>query len=392
MRKPAFLFSILCFLLLMVVRTKPPGPWAQTQLLLSYDDGFSRRALLGWLIELVQPAGLDEATARMICLIVTFAGGLAFMLYVLRALEDVPRAFALGAVVATSFGLAEFLGNTGYLEGAYFVPGLIALALPGAGLASGAAMLALGAVGVLIHDAMLPSFGVLIALLLFLRWQGRGPGRAAGVAAVPLVALVVLSAALFKLSPSGAEAETLIAGVSARALDYPIDPKAVEAVLRYGPGEGPSYLFRWETPFFYFERNYVLPIGFGFLALASVLIWRLGAGLGALARLACVLAALAPATLMLVAFDLSRLMGFAVLQAILVIAILLREHPPAREALPRLVTEAWVVALMAANVFVSWPAFNRGGEYSAHLPAGLIETQRWGLSMEEQLKIPPRQY
>lgn len=376
----------------MVVRTKPPGPWAQTQLLLSYDDGFSRRALIGSVLEMIHPAGLDEASARMICLVLTFAGGLAFMLYVLRALDGVPRAFALGSVVATSFGLAEFLGNTGYLEGAYFVPGLIALALPGTGIASGAAMLALGALGVLIHDAMLPSFGVMIALLLFLRLQGQGALRAALVAAVPLVVLVVLSGVLFKLSPPSAQAGALIAEVATRALDYDIDPKAVEAVLSYGPGEGPSYLFRWRTPFFFFEAQYVVPMGAAFLLLASGLIWRMGAGLGALARLACVLAALAPASLMLVAFDLSRIMGFAALQAILVIAILLREHPPAREALPRLVTEAWVVALMAANVFISWPAFNRGGEYSAHLPAGLIETQRWGLSMEEQLKIPPRQY
>jgi hypothetical protein len=207
----------------------PQNPYLH--LLVSYQDGFIKRALLGeivfWFTVQVSPALLYEiATASFL---------LALVLYLVVFRRDIgfatPSALALLCFTAGSpFSFKNFIKAAGYLDIYGAIAAMLALLIP-IGIAAELVLVLVAAALVLMHHLHLLLYLPAIALIYLLR---AGAGQLApirtwiilGLAGVGLAALALFI--MFEGTPV-IDQSHFLAGAQARAT-YPLDPRFIAMI------------------------------------------------------------------------------------------------------------------------------------------------------------------
>ncbi|MFV2054696.1 hypothetical protein [Aliiroseovarius sp. YM-037] len=378
LRHSALPIALFVFTLMALTKMRPPNLWAHTQFLLSYDVGTVRRSLIGQGLAWVFESGLMQSTIFALAAVLTLSGAAAMVLFMARALARLDGGAEVLLVFVTSVGMVTFLCNTGYLEGALALVGVAALILPVRGALPLIAKCVLCIVGVLIHDIMLPTFALLVGLQLFLSRDELPVASRIALGALPVALTAAVLTALFLLSPDAAESyDTVFATVTDRALDFPTRKGAVEAVMSYGPGMEPAYDSVWGSDLYRFELIYISWIGVAITLWLLVAAARLISHRPMLDRLALVAAGLGPLSLLLVAFDVSRLLGVAILHAFLVIAVVLLIDESARVKLRSVFTQQAIVLLLIVNVVVGFRPLNGYPEFGDDFPGAVMELPLW---------------
>ncbi|WP_224823971.1 hypothetical protein [Cognatishimia sp. MH4019] len=359
------------FACMALAKIKPPNEWAQTHYLFSYDLGITRRALLGELIQWIGFDGLSNAQAHVIAITLSVLGGVAFTLWMARNLPENVTGLGLGLVAITSFALATFLGNTGYLDGVLMLLGVAALWVPGKGLGAVAVKCLLCCIGVLIHEAMAGTLAVLLAGQLWL--QG---GRLA--APLPVIAAGGLAVLLMLWTPFADEALARITTeVDARALDFNVRVFALDAVVAFRDGDVPRYAVGWEDVTYLFERSWVLPVALVYTAVLLRWLLMLTGHRLTLDRIAIALVVVGPLGVLLIAYDLSRFASLAILQGYMMLALLCRIDAKGAERCVQVFTPLVLMALLTANTLIAFPTLNPLPNYYDRLPGALLDFGEW---------------
>lgn len=354
-----------------LAKIKPPNEWAQTHYLFSYDLGLSRRALLGELVQWAGFEGLTNAQAHVIAITITGLGGVAFTLWMARNLPATQTGLGLGLVAVTSFALATFLGNTGYLDGLLMLLAVLALWVPRKGFASIVAKCILCSIAVLIHEAMAGTLAVLIAGQLWL--QG-----ARLTAPLPVLVSGAVAGLLTLWTPFADEALTHVAAqVDARALDFNARFIAIEAVVAFRDGEVPRYAVGWQDVTFLFEKSWVLPVALIYVAVLLRFLLALTAHRPVVDRLALTVVITGPLGVLLIAYDLSRFAALAILQAYMMLAVLSRSDARVAERVTQAFTPLVLIGFLVANVLIAFPTLNPLPNYYDRLPGALLDFGEW---------------
>lgn len=359
------------FGLMAFAKIKPPNEWAQTHYLFSYDLGLSRRALTGETLQWLGFEGVTNAQSHLVAIFITVLGGLALTLWVARHVPQTQAGLALGLTIITSFGVAVYLGNTGYLDGLLMALAFAALILPGTGIGTVLAKSLLCCVGALIHEAMAGTFAVLIATQLWL-------SGARMLAPIPVIASGGLAVVLSISSPFADLALTEVtAAVSDRALDFNARSIAIEAVMRFRDGMEPSFLSFWDGPGHFFEQTFVLPVGVAYLGVWLMLTLKLVAHRDLLDRIAIAMSMLGPLAILLIAYDLSRFLSLTILQGACLLILLTYQDKVAKDRFHEVFTPMVFVGFLVANVMIAFPPLNPVPSFYDQLPGAVLDLEEW---------------
>ena len=354
-----------------LAKIKPPNEWAQTHYLFSYDLGITRRAFFGEILQQLGFAGLTDAQAHVIAIALSVLGGVAFTLWIARNIPANVTGLGLGLVAVTSFALATFLGNTGYLDGLLMLLAVGALWVPGKGIGAVAVKCLLCCVGALIHEAMAGTLAVLVAGQLWL--QG-----ARSAAPLPVIAAGGVAAVLTLLTPfADEELARIAAEVDTRALDFNARFIAIEAVVAFRDGDIPRYATGWEDVTYVFEKSWVLPVALIYIGVLLRWLLSLTDHRAALDRLVIALVVIGPLGVLLIAYDLSRFSALAILQTYMILALLCRLDTRVKERCAEIFAPLVLLGLLTANALIAFPTLNPLPNYYDRLPGALLDFGEW---------------
>jgi len=369
---------LLVYLLFSLSRVKPPNDWAVTHFLLSYDLGTTRRSLFGQVLQPFLNNGLTPGIANVFAVLLTVGAGLALVAFMARALLRCEGGVELLLVFATSFALAVFLSNTGYLDGGVALAGVAALMLPVRGVLWIGAKIGLCVMAVLLHEVALPGIVLLVGLQLFLAGEGRLAVHQIAIAALPVIVAGLVVFVLFKSSPLAAtQLDPVIAALNERSGGVTVFSDVVEAVMRFANGSAPEFDWIWESGRYQFEFRYVLPIGFGFALLMLAMALRLIRHRTLIDKAVVIAVALGPFSVLFVAFDISRLVALGILHVFLLIAVILERDVTARANLRQVFPAQLIMVLLVVNVLVVFPPLNAMQLSRVGFPYALGDLPMW---------------
>jgi len=354
-----------------------PKAFAATQLLFDYQFGLIRRGLAGELLRHLSGGTVSIHEIYAAAALVTLSGILAFALYLWRYLPRRTSGYLLLVLAFNSFAFASFAGNTGYLDGLLMLVAVAALFSTPNTLAGLALRLVLCAVGVLVHENMLPYFAVLIGLDLWLRTSGRN-ARFAIAASPVLAALAVLAILVLFAEFTPEQATDYAQHLQARA-GFALDANSTDVA---GRSIGQNLALMEELRGTRKYWTWVLFDGVPLFAMSLWLLWlagRVAGNVAPLTRLFIAAAILSPLSLNLIAFDVVRFGAASVLAGFLVIGLLLRSIPGAVDRLER--TLNWphflIVLVLNANMFTI--GVNIGAGHTSQFPWVLLTQWQWFL-------------
>ncbi|MBS9715498.1 hypothetical protein ACFFUT_14520 [Pseudohalocynthiibacter aestuariivivens] len=378
LNKRGYSVVLIVYAIIAVSVIKPPNDWAKTHFLLSYDLGIFRRGFLGQLLRPFYDTEMSQSAVFMIGALLTFVAGLVLVLFMTKCLRTAENGIEMALVFATSFGLATFLGNTGYFDGALAVLGVTALLFPTRGVIPLFAKTMICLTGVLVHEIMLPTYTLLVAFQIFFARDAEPFPKRILLSVSPIIASLLAVIVLFQLSPNASEMYVVtLAEVTSRAMDFNVRKGAVEAVMKYAEGEEPGYNYVWNSNRYLFELKYVSWIGVGFILYLIGAGWKLICDRPFIDRLAVLAAALGPLSLLFVAFDLSRLVSLAIIQSFVVLALILQHDDAARSRLANVFSHQVIVLLLVANVLISFLPLNFTPVNRIGFPAALLDLPIW---------------
>lgn len=378
--RSAATIALASIFLMVVVRLRPPNEWVLTQFTLTYDLGFQRRGLTGEVLSLIFPEGLTRAVANGVAVAITMAATVWITAFVWRRCRgaDGPAGALWLVLFATSLGLATWIGNTGYLEALAFLPVLAALSLDVTRLSRVAAASALVAGASLFHENALPYFAPLVAADVWLRNGPRALPRRLTLALAPVG---VAAAATWTILHVGTHPSSMLpqlhALAEARALDFTLKASAVDVVAHLPEGATSTFDQTWSDAFS--AAWLTIFILFGLIILVPTLALVLGGARHrpVLDRLAIVAAVVAPLSLIFVAFDVSRFLAVAMLNAYLLGAILLRHDPAFAAGFARALSPANVIVLLMLHGHLMLQDLNQSLLFYGRVPGALFTQVTW---------------
>ncbi|NNU79761.1 hypothetical protein HMH01_04825 [Halovulum dunhuangense] len=356
----------------------PPVAYPAASLLWDYEFGLIRRGLVGTLLnpffgETATLGELHLATAA-----VTLVGAFSLAAFGALRLWGERGAALLLILLLNSFAFRSFVGATGYLDGilvALTVAALLSPAATGAGLAL---RVGVCVVAMFVHESMLPYFGVLIALDLWLARLDRPVRQRLMAAAAPLLAalaaLVVIEMGTARALSDVAAFQAHLNGKHGLGVDLPHLPileggiagqLAVMAEMRAGD-------------------DHVQWLAFDGLPLWLMSLWLIWLNLrvlpveaGALTRLGILGAILAPLSLNLIAFDVVRFGSVSVIVGFLVLALQRQYLPQAAERIAAVMTWPHFLILLILNLHVTTMQINGVYGHEDDLPWLFFEHLKW---------------
>ena len=377
-RRTALLIAVPLLLVVCVTSIHAPTVWPETHYLFSYADGFHRRSLFGTALSVPFPNGLTLVATHWIALLVTLFAALSLTAFVASRSLRASGGPLLLILFLSSPGFAATLGNTGYLDLLLVILAVAAMTLP-ATVAGVIGTAILCTVGVLVHEIMLPAFVPLIAARVWLARADQATPSRTLLAAIPLLAggLTALTAIRFGTAPAG-DFTRLVEAVSARAIDFLPQPEAVATLVDLPTSHPDNSQSKFGHPAHLFELRTA-----GLLALVLIAA-MLRLPLTALAdrppveRAFAVLAALAPLSILAIAFDVPRFLALALVNLYLLTAIGLKCSP--RPDLRPALTPVFVILLMLAqSQFLLRDFSYRQGDFMAGFPGVLLTWKDWQL-------------
>ncbi len=342
-----------------------PNEWSLTHYLFSYDLGLVRRSLVGSLV--TQTSGSFTASSiALLASTITIWAAFAFVIFCTRIFLAANLGIGLPLVATTSFALVAFVGSTGYLDGVTLLLALLGLCLPvsGYGIAMRSVVLCAGA---LVHETMLPLFGMLFAADIWLGRKDLLPARRAIAALAPVLLCSALVAGLFLNDKPFEMSAEIESSLQTRAVDFRIRDLAVEAVLDRTNGESETMSRRWHSVKYQYEMTRLFPVVVSWTIVFLALLFHSGARLVKSDRAALLFGAIAPFSLHLVAFDASRFLALGVMIAFLTLAVGLRRRADEFNSTSKVFSGEIIAVFMAVNIFIELVPLN----VEAYRPSGL---------------------
>ncbi|NOX39299.1 MAG: hypothetical protein GXP05_01965 [Alphaproteobacteria bacterium] len=370
------LATVLSFMLAIVNHLLPPKAFAATQLLFDYSQGFARRGLVGQALDFLLGATVSVGEIYLTAALITLVGAFGLFVFLSRNLPETRSAYMVIILALNSFAFASFVGNTGYLDGLLLVIAVVALSIDGRGWSGGLARLGLVALGVLIHENMLPYFAVLIGFDLWLARKGSRDARV--VALLPVVVGAVtlaLLVAFARFTPE--QAQAFADGLQARAA-FGLDPNSTVVV---GRSIGDNFALMSELRGTTKYWTWVLFDGAPLFLMSLWLIWLgrklLAPGARPLTALLLAGAVLAPLSLNFIAFDVVRFGVVSTLAGFMVIALLIRHDPEARARLEQVLSWPLFVVLLVLNANIFTMQVNILSGHTSQFPWVLLTQLKW---------------
>ncbi|WP_456388084.1 hypothetical protein [Profundibacter sp.] len=373
--KRLFLASVL---LLVFIRMAPPLSWAQTQFLFTYDAGFQRRALLGEFLSWIFPQGITQENTYVIAALVTLSAVAVLSHYIIKQFSRLQNGGVLLVLFSFSIGLATFIGNTGNLDGMVLVMAIWALAMPKHTFGFVAIAALACAIGAMFHENMLPYFVPLVTFDIWLRNESQPMAQRMMRAAMPLMLTSICVMVLFAYGTHPlAEFDNLIEMLKARSIDFDIRATTLEPVLAIPDGMSGRLDVVWGTADYRFRLIAFAGVGLVFLTGFVGLILQATAHRPMMDRLLGFAVIISPLSLLFIAFDVSRFVAIAWLNAFLVIAVLARIDAEFRNRLNNAFTPVVVIALMVFQSHIALRDLNTQKQYLARFPGVILEQKAW---------------
>ncbi|QMU59478.1 MAG: hypothetical protein GKR98_15600 [Boseongicola sp.] len=345
-------FSAFALFLIALSRMRAPYLWAETQFLFTYDMGFQRRGLFGEILSWAYPVGMSQTDVHSVALLMSMTVAFATFFYFRDRFQVAEPGGILLLLFATSIGTATVIGNTGYLDQLLVVLTLIAVSMQSTTVGI-VLRLVMVAVGVLVHENMLPYFAPLIGLELWLR-RPEAPmvNRLMMALIMPVFATVIAALVIvFGTYPLESSA-ALHAYIDSRALGFDFRPDTLDPLVDLPAGQG-VHAEAWATNDYIFRLTSYGGVGFVMIALTFLPMLAAMSHRPLVDRIAATGAIVAPLSLMVVAFDVSRFMAIALLNVFLVAAMMLsRDEKFARNLSARLSPNLVVSILVLSGIFV----------------------------------------
>lgn len=378
--RSAATIALVSILLFVAVRLRPPGDWVATHFLFTYDFGFQRRALFGEMLSWVFPDGLTWMQANAVAAGLTLVSTVLLVAYVWQGCRKANT--SAGGVwlvlFATSLGLGTWIGNTGYLDACALISVLGALSLDTRRIAGLALAAALVSVSVLFHENALPYFAPLVAFHVWLQNEERPLGRRLARAVVLMLAAVLAAWAVVRFGTHPfAMLEPLSRALQTRSIDFPVWSSAVDTVVTLPPGGIDPFTLIWSNGFNAFLISVYIITGLIVFLPTLALVAGATGHRPWLDRIGVVAVAVAPLTLLFVAFDVSRFLAVAMLNIYLVGAILMRRDPQFGVALARMLTPANVLVLMLFHAHLMLQDLNQGDITAGRAPGAILTQVFW---------------
>ncbi|HSF64776.1 MAG TPA: hypothetical protein VLA78_10335 [Paracoccaceae bacterium] len=378
--RSAATIALASILLVVVVRLRPPTDWVLTHFTFTYDVGFQRRALFGDLLAWLTPDGITRAAGNGVAVILTLVSTALIVAFVWRRCR-VAQGAAGGlwlVLFATSLGLATWIGNTGYLDTLAILPVLAALSLDTTRPSRVVTACALVAGASLFHENALPYFAPLVAADIWLRNAGRPLPQRMAAALAPLGAGIAGTWAILHFGTHPADMLPQLRALSeARSLDFPAWPSAVDVLAHLPPGARSTFDLTWSNGFYAIWLSVFILFGLIVLVPTVVLVLAAARHRPLPDRLAIAAAILAPLSLMFVAFEVSRFIAVAMLNAYLVGALLLRHDAAFAAGLARVLTPANVIVLLMLHGHLMLQDMNRHAVFYGGAPGALFTQVSW---------------
>lgn len=371
--------AIVALVAMVVLNMQPPSYWSVTQYFFTYDLGFQRRSLLGEMLSWVYPEGMTIRDVHLWAATSTLASIVALTWYFARSLKDAPMGGILLLLFVTSVGMATYMGNSGYLDAYLVLLCIPALLIRKNGVAPMLIASLLLAVATLFHENALPYFAVLLGYHTWLQNPERPVPSRFVLSLGPIIITGIAAALVMKLGTQPPELiDALRQLAKDRALGVTLRIQAFEPLVDLRDEGGGQLASVWSSWFFKF-RLFVFG-GFG----AALLLFMVGLFVSASAhrslldRILFCLAAMAPAAILIVAFDISRFLAVAMLTTYLAAAVLAREDMTFRENLTKRFTPPVVVALLLIHGLTGLRDLNAGPSVPREFPGGILYHLAWG--------------
>lgn len=370
------LATALSLLFVLINHLLPPNLFAGSQLLFDYDQGFVRRGLAGevlgyWLGQSVSLTELYLTSA-----ILTVLASLVFYFFLIRNLGDRLASYLLVILVLESFAFASFVGSAGYLDAVLLVLALLAMssdATTGRGLILRGLLCALG---VLIHENMLPYFTVLIGFDIWLSRGARQVARWPALLPVAVGLAAVLVLGLFG-EHDAQQAAIYLDNLKARA-EFDLHP-GVDMVVNLTLTDNFDFMKDMRAQGRYW--NWMLFDGLPLFLMSLWLIWLnlklLGKSADGLTKILCIGSIFAPLSLNIIAFDIVRFGVMSVLVGFIITALLVQKLPEARDRLKNHLSWPVFVILLVLNANVFTMQINTTATHTAQFPWVLVSHINW---------------
>jgi len=370
------LAAAISFIFVIVNHLMPPSVFAGSQLLFDYDQGFIRRGLAGELLGPMLGPTVSVGEIYLAAALITLTAAAILYIFLIRNLGGTVVSFLLMILVFDSFAFASFIGTTGYLDGVLLALVLLALSTNGAGTLGLLLRLAVCVIGILVHEAMLPYFTVLIGFEL---WIVRGAGRGAVLPALLPVAVGFMTVAVLSVigEHDAAQAQAFLAGLNQR-IEYTL-PEGIKQVVRLSLTDNFELMRDMRSQPRYW--NWWKFDGTPLILMSLWLIWLnmklLGREASILTKILCLGAITAPFSLNLIAFDVVRFGVMAVLNGFIVAALLVRHLPGARERLTQVLTWPVFVILLIINANIFTMQVNQTENHLSQFPWIFVKHLEW---------------
>jgi len=377
-RAVLLVLGLLSLVLALFSHLLPPRAYAASILLIDYEFGFVRRGLVGTMLNPFFGDSVTLAEAHRASFAITLVGALALFATIYLRFRGSVAGLLLVILFASSFAYRGFIGASGYLDGVLVVLALAALAVPGAGWAAVAARCTLCAVGMLVHENMMPYFAVLLALDIWMA-DARGPVLSRMLrASLPVVTAVAVFAVFLGYGElSGAKAEAFHAYLNQKhrfagdMTDFAVFAQSLTQQNEAIAGFRGSATYRYML---WFDGG---PLGLMSLFLIWLNLRILPEGENGMTHIFLAGAILAPLSLNFVAYDVVRFGAMSVICGFLCLGLQVRYRAGTMDRLRAMLPPVMLVLVIVINLNVTALQINNASGHENQFPWVVLSHTQW---------------
>lgn len=367
----------LTFVFLLLGKLFPPGYYVISHNLLNYEQGFIRRGLFGQFLTLIFPDGMTWQAGYAVALIMTLTASLALLVFVVAGLMRSRSGGPVAIVFVTSIAFVAFIGTVGWLDTVLALLMIAALLLPpnSSGLLGKCLICA---AGVLVHENFVAYYAPLLSCEVYLRRTDLAPLKRIGFSFLPVATSVAAMVAVFSIGNIPWQDHARIYEYFlARALNFEFQQRALEVITTTPDGTSKMVDPTVATLGNWLATLSLSLFGLPYLFLLARLLYKLIGDRTALEKLAIAGAIVAPLSLYVAAFDVSRFIGTAIINLFVLLAYFCRTDAQVRQNLATVFDARWIMVFLCLNFGIALREYSSISTYLYRLPASLILQSNW---------------
>lgn len=370
--------SFVALFFVLVRNLLPPNAFTATVLLFDYEFGMIRRGLIGEVANLFWGDTVTRGEAFLLSIVITLFGIAASVILFFKRLPKSTAGALFLVLIFSSFAFAAIVASTGYID--LVLIGMVCLALFSSSANSIGITLRIivCAVGMLMHEVMLPYFTVFFVFDIWISRPNQKPLPRAALSILPLVSGVAVLLVLMKWGQLPiSEVASFVQYIELKSV-FIADPEAT-IVMERTIGDNLQVMAEKRQLADY--RAWLLFDGLSLLAMTLWIIWLnlklLHSDKSIITRLLLVAAIIAPLSLNLIAFDVVRFGALSVFVGFLALTSQLRVDDAGGGRLSVLMSWPLFTIVLLLNLNVAVNQMNTGEGQKALFPWVLVEQLGW---------------